>query len=564
MRKFLTWLDNHILLILASFLVAFIPLYPKIPLFDVLPGYIVRARIEDILVLFTAGIYTIQFLRKKVLWQSKVAKFIFAYIIGAGLSIFSALFIIKTIPLEWLHIEKSVLHWFRYMEYFSLFFILYGAIRKRFDLKIILITLLVTTFFIVIYGYGQKFWYWPVYSTMNREFSKGVRLYLTEHARVQSTFGGHYDLAAFLVIVLPIFYTLGVKSTKKWQKWLFHTVHVLGLWLLLVCASRTSFGAYLAAIAVSLVIMSYDIQGWQKKLAWVIKEGLLFSLLLIVMTYAFGADMRDRFEQILRGYPGVYQQYEVAVKFFDNEGHQVKDAVNYVVKAQWRQVEKPQDGIAFDNSNEDVIAVIPTPTLSNVLTNTDQQPSTKPVDVYVDVPDKVLVASDSGELVYVDKERTWSDNALKYGLSLAIRLDELWPNAMKGFLKNPLLGSAYATLNKKEFYQFTEAESTDNNFLRTLGETGLVGILTFYGAIVTLLVILWKNLRLADKQLQMINYAFIAATIGLLVNATYIDVFASSKVAFTYWALAGAVLAYNRLAKDHEQSTVKTSSKKRH
>jgi hypothetical protein len=32
--------------------------------------------------------------------------------------------------------------------------------------------------------------------------------------------------------------------------------------------------------------------------------------------------------------------------------------------------------------------------------------------------------------------------------------------------------------------------------------------------------------------------AFIAASIGLLINATYIDVFASSKVAFTYWALS--------------------------
>ena len=35
----------------------------------------------------------------------------------------------------------------------------------------------------------------------------------------------------------------------------------------------------------------------------------------------------------------------------------------------------------------------------------------------------------------VEKDRVWSDNALKYGLSMGIRLDTLWPNAVKGFFK---------------------------------------------------------------------------------------------------------------------------------
>ncbi len=558
MKKFLHWLDQHILLILSSFLLAFIPLYPKLPLFDALPGYIVRVRIEDVLVLITTLIYLLQFFRKKVSWENAIDKWIFAYVVIAALSIFSGIFVIKTIPLELLHIGKSVLHWLRYIEYFSLFFVLFAAVRKRSDLKIILITLAVTTLLIIIYGYGQKYLYWPVYSTMNREFSKGMRLYLTEHARVQSTFGGHYDLAAFLVIVLPVFFTLGLKLKKKWPRLLFRLLHWLGLWLLLVCASRTSFIAYLFAIFVTLLLSSYDQKTWQKKLWWIFRRGLAYSLALIVMTYAFGADMRDRFEQVLRGYPESYAKYEESVAYLDKETESI---AQFFKEGLWK-VEKPSNGIAFDNSQEDILAVIPTPTVSNVLTSTDQQP--KPVDVYVDVPDKVLVASDSGEMVYVEQERTWSDNALKYGLSFAIRLDELWPNAIKGFLKNPVFGSAYATLNKKEFYQFTEAESTDNNFLRTLGETGLLGFLSFYGAIVVLLVVLWKNLKYQDNELQMLNVAFIAATLGLLLNATYIDVFASSKVAFTFWALAGAVLAYNQLATKNAKTQTTTAKKAKH
>ncbi len=198
-----------------------------------------------------------------------------------------------------------------------------------------------------------------------------------------------------------------------------------------------------------------------------------------------------------------------------------------------------------------------------MLTKTDTQPtSQRPSDVYVNIPEQVAVVTvdedDNEVITYVEKERTWSDNALKYGLSFAIRLDELWPNAINGFLRNPVLGSGFATLNKKEFYHFTEAESTDNNFLRTLGETGALGVITFYGAILSLISFLWRRHHRASLALQVVNLSFIAASVGLLLNATYIDVFASSKVAFTYWALAGAIMAFNLSAHTHVKTTRKS------
>ena len=227
---------------------------------------------------------------------------------------------------------------------------------------------------------------------------------------------------------------------------------------------------------------------------------------------------------------------------------QILKNISEYIKA-LREARKPENGIAFDNT----------------LTPTDEQPvSTKPIDVYVDIPETVAVIEDD-QVTYVEKPRTWSANAIKYGLSFAIRLDELWPNAIKGFLRNPLLGSGYATLNKKELYQFTEAESTDNNFLRTLGETGLLGFISFYGSIVVLLIYLYKNQKNnQNQQLKVANLAFIAASVGLLLNASYIDVFASSKVAFTYWALAGAILAYNKLTVvNHAKKTKKIEIKKK-
>lgn len=534
-------MPQNILLIIASFLLAFIPLYPKIPLFDVLPGYIVRARVEDVLVLATFLYYLVQLWRRKLDFKNQLTPWIFAYLAVASLSILSAVFLIKTIPVELIHIGKSVLHLFRYTEYFALFFIMFSAVKKNKDLKVVFYALSLTVIAIVIYGYGQRYWYWPVFSTMNREFSKGMVLYLTEHARVQSTFGGHYDLAAYLVIVLPIFYLLAINAKQKWPKIALHGTHLLGLWLLIMSASRTSFIAYLGAVMAGLFLLALKPSKFWQKVLFFIRQSLSSLFLVAFMMLIFGADMRERLEQVLQAYPSVYNTYQKTedflnkqAEFFDNPLAKIKD---------WQEKMKPSNGIAFDNTE-----------LDSVLTPTDQQPVTqRPVDVYADIPDKVAVSTESsqGEIIttYVEKPRTWSANALKYGLSFAIRLDELWPNALKGFAKNPLLGSGYATLNKKEFQQFTEAESTDNNFLRTLGETGLLGFITFYGSIIVLLIVLYRNQKNStDKQLQNANIAFIAASIGLLLNATYIDVFASSKVAFTYWALAGAILAYNNLA----------------
>jgi len=533
-------MPQNLLLIAASFLLAFIPLYPKIPLFDVLPGYIVRVRVEDVLVLIAFLYYLAQLWRRKLDFKNQLTPWIFAYLGVASLSILSAIFLIKTIPIELIHIGKSVLHLFRYTEYFALFFIMFSAIKKSKDLKVVFYALALTVVAIVVYGYGQRYWYWPVFSTMNREFSKGMVLYLTEHARVQSTFGGHYDLAAYLVIVLPIFYLLAINAKKKWPRLALHSVHLLGLWLLIMSASRTSFIAYLGAVMAGLLLLAFKPSKFWHKVFFFVRQSLTSLFLVALMMLVFGADMRERLEQVLQAYPSVFKVYQESENFLSKQTEFFNDPLAKI--RDWQAKMKPSNGIAFDNTQ-----------LDSVLTPTDQQPvSQRPVDVYADIPDKVAVSTQSsqGETIttYVEKPRTWSANALKYGLSFAIRLDELWPNALKGFAKNPLLGSGYATLNKKEFQQFTEAESTDNNFLRTLGETGLLGFITFYGSIIILLVVLYRNQKTStDQQLQVANISFIAASIGLLLNASYIDVFASSKVAFTYWALAGAILAYNNL-----------------
>src|SRR5436309_3070030 len=57
---------------------------------------------------------------------------------------------------------------------------------------------------VVAYGIGQKLYGFPAFLTMNEEFAKGIPLKLSALARIPSTFAGHYDLAAYLVFVIPI------------------------------------------------------------------------------------------------------------------------------------------------------------------------------------------------------------------------------------------------------------------------------------------------------------------------------------------------------------------------
>ena len=255
-KKLSRWFDENFLFIFSTFLLAFIPLYPKIPLFDIIPGYIVRVRFEDILIAVAGLFWVIQIIRKKTTWKSPLTKLISTYALVGLFSLLSAVFIIHTIPLELIHIGKSSLHLLRYLEYFFLFILMYSSINTQKQAKTIIWSILTTVFLISFYGLGQKYWYWPVYSTMNREFSKGIRLYLTEHARVQSTFGGHYDLGAYLLIMLPIILSSAFLSKKKWKKRIFHLVHAFGLWLLIMSASRASFASYGLAMLLVLIFLA--------------------------------------------------------------------------------------------------------------------------------------------------------------------------------------------------------------------------------------------------------------------------------------------------------------------
>ena len=70
-----------------------------------------------------------------------------------------------------------------------------------------------------------------------------------------------------------------------------------------------------------------------------------------------------------------------------------------------------------------------------------------------------------------------------------------------------------------------------------------------------LLINTWRQ----DETLPLaLAIGFIAASGGLAINATYIDVYASSKVAFTYWGITGIVVAASLIYKPADQAIFPT------
>lgn len=527
-KKLWNWLDNQLLFFLAIFLFVFIPLYPKLPLFDILPGYIVRVRFEDLIVLTTILIYVIWWLRRKVNpFKNPLFWLIFIYLGIGFISGISAILITKTVPFQFLHIAKLGLHWARRVEYMFLLFLFYDAIKTQKKLKFLTLLLTLIVLAATIYGWGQKYYQWPVYSTMNREFSKGWRLVLTEHARVPSTFAGHYDLAAFLVLSLPIILVMGLLS-GSWLGWLGKIGFIGGYILLILTASRASFISYVISI-VLLFILLLKIKNWKYLIIRFFTVGLFSALIF----FTFG-DLSGRFAQIIN-----FSKFR---GFIENKIFKYDQAKpnNYLTLTD-------QLALVADKSD-----VPPIPYQKAAVSGgTGDQPegqtatdSGLPPDVYQDIPVLVSTKSASGKTTFSYQSRQYSDAAFTYGLSSAIRFDALWPRAIAGFKRNPLLGSGYSTLTKEQVGIFTEAESTDNDYLRALGETGLLGFIAFFGTICYALWLIWQQKeKISSFFVLGLLFALIASTIGLLINATYIDVFEASKVAFIFWALLGAVLA---------------------
>lgn len=120
--------------------------------------------------------------------------------------------------------------------------------------------------------------------------------------------------------------------------------------------------------------------------------------------------------------------------------------------------------------------------------------------------------------------------------STSIRLNVEWPRAIRALSKNPLLGTGYSSITL----------ATDNDYLRLLGEVGILGTMAFMVIFAHLAKAILAKLPI-DKYYSSIELAYLGGfyggVVGVFINAFFIDVFEASKFAILFWLFMGMTLS---------------------
>lgn len=505
-KKVLSFLDAHFLKIAIGFLLAFIPLYPKFPLFDIRNTW-VYIRFEDILVLLITFIWFIQLLRRKATLKTPLTAPIFIFWVIGGVSLLFSLAFIGP-HLANFFPNVAVLHYFRRLEYIIPFFIAFSTVKNIEDVKHYLIIIAITLLGVSIYGFGQRYLGFPAYLTMNEEFSKGIPLYLPSTARIASTFAGHYDLAAYLVMMIAFLGSLIFGVSRKVIKLALFILVFIAFILLLLTASRISFSVYLLAISFMLYLQN-------KK--WLIVPVIIVSIFL--MSFVSGAS--ERFSKTFRVERVVYTQKGQPIAVLEDS-----KKPSAIV---------PEENLPLGSSFLTAPVLDKTPEATTVAT------------IRRSVITSLKTASVSSEIATISGDFLIK-RAIVYDISFTTRFQGEWPQALEAFKRNPLLGSGYSSLSL----------ATDNDYLRALGETGIFGFITLLTIFFTIILILRRSLKRIKSSFESsILIGTGAGLLSLLVNATLIDVFEASKIAFTFWITLGIVVGMTMIRKEKEQSLFK-------
>ncbi|MCX6724823.1 MAG: O-antigen ligase family protein, partial [Candidatus Shapirobacteria bacterium] len=137
----------------------------------------------------------------------------------------------------------------------------------------------------------------------------------------------------------------------------------------------------------------------------------------------------------------------------------------------------------------------------------------------------------------------WKPTAeLSVQYSSGIRFNVEWPRSLRAFAKNPFLGTGFSSVTL----------ATDNDYLRLLAETGLLGFITFFLIFLEIGRQVIGFARWAKPGLEKsLVLGLTGGAVGLLANAVFIDVFESSKIAFIFWLLMGILVGIIKTSKEN-------------
>ncbi len=469
----------HYLLLLYVF---FIPLWPKIPFKDVEYTYI-NIRYEDLFVALLGAVFVIDLLRRKITLKNSFLIWFSLYWAAVFGAFLWGHYISNTIPV----FNIGLLHSLRRIEYMFPFFVFFAAIDNPKQFALFVKAALLALFLVLIYAMGQKFIGWPAFLTMNPVFSTGIPLNLTEESRIASTFGGHYDLAAFLVIMIPL--TLGFAMGGKKR---FFLLFMFALLVLVYTASRTSFIAYIAS---TMAFLLY-VRRWKMAI-------VVLAVSIVMMT--FTRDLTTRF-----------------MKTFSIRQILVNNKTGEVFISQKLSKDELPGGSLYVPLKGD--QGLPKGDIDKLRRDIIAKKEYDLATAGGNLKDATASATVAAGL---SAENYKAVSGVVYDISSATRLQVEWPRAFNAFKSNVVLGTGPSSIT----------EATDNDYLRALGETGALGFALLFGTIAYLQWLLYQSSRRYKGLASLVFLGVVFGAGGLMINALYIDVFEASKIAFFIWFL---------------------------
>ena len=421
---------RDILKFLVLVIMVFVPLYPKFPFISV-SGTFVTVRAEDFLIGASLLLWIGLNLGDYRVLTSKIFRAFIIFSFIGFVSMLSSVFVTKTVE-----VPIGFLHWARRIEYFVPFLIASSFVKSRREINFIVKILMIVIFAVFLYGVGQKYFRVPIITTQNAEYSRGVAQTYNPGGHLISTFAGHYDMASFLVFVLPIIWLVLLEDGRSWKMRIVAVLVIAaGFWLLIQSVSRISFATYLGGVSLAMIL------GRKYKF---VPLFLIISMLFIV----FAGNLLARYGNIIE--VGIRRLYA-------------------------SEASVPQRRVS------------------------EEEPTPVPIPVFED-------------------------------RSTSIRLNVEWPRAIRAWKKNMLLGTGYSSITL----------ATDNDFLRALGEVGILGLAAFCILLVRVFQVGLSGL----KKERTIFAGFIGGFAAVLVNAMFIDIFEASKFAMMFWLMTGLLYSY--------------------
>jgi hypothetical protein len=464
-------------------LLTVIILLPKFPLLEV-NGTYVHIRMEDFLVatvyaIWLIGVYGGRF-RPQLVYKFRALVFFIIY--GLGITLLGIGFF-GTIPEPFL----GILHWLRRVEYLGMYFIAATVCRPE-RLRIYLIALIGVGVLTVVYAFFQFYDLVPGVFTLSRP---GELVKYSQFGFLISTFGAHYDFGAFLGILMMLS-VWGLRSYKSKSRLIFFALGLVFYYTLTVVYARSAYLGMLGGIFVMFLLG----RSWFA----------LVPLLETVRTFA-------------RYFGGTFNRFAYDFKF---------------------NILPPPPSA----TPTPTIGITPTAvsTVAPSLTNAPPGITTAPATLVPSTAPTVTPAGSSWLDVMINN---WSQNINQFLQRINFDLDtsaryriKSWQDAFVNVNYNFLWGGGYST----------NGNSTDNDYLRHMAEVGIIGLAWF-------LLILWDFVRLAwHKYTEILEslaenylsnfernyYLFVMGLVVLmLIQSVFIDIFASSKIAFLFWFLMG-------------------------